>query len=109
MRRARHPSRRRLLSFSLAPLRHGGGVLASGLSQINGRLGERHVERFHRVDVDREIFLLSRARTRVRVKKSKWRSTRQTSLRSSFILSVRVAVVLFRQQHRLTEERLSLC
>ena len=38
---------RRLLSFSLAPLRHGGVVLALDLSQINGRLGKCHVERFH--------------------------------------------------------------
>ena len=38
---------RRLLSFSLAPLRHGGVALALDLSQINGRLGKCHVERFH--------------------------------------------------------------
>ena len=43
---------RRLLSFALAPLRHGGVVFASDLSQINGRLGKRHVERFHRVRHD---------------------------------------------------------
>jgi hypothetical protein len=64
-----------------------GVVFAPDLSQINGRLGKRHVERFHRVRHDlrhRQIAFFSRERCRtIWLRRVTWR--RSACLASSAI------------------------